>query len=178
MPRDKATRDASNAAYRERNRAAINARTRARIAAAPEKNRERVHAWEAANPERVREYQSRWGKANRDKTRAWNRRQYHANPEKYRASNRRREKLVNDVSRESASHHGEPWTGPQLELAARDDLTAVQVAPMLGRTVAAVRMMRAKLREDPKIIMLAGLDDPADAMTKAGLTFGPVPEVA
>ena len=132
MPRDKATRDASNAAYRERNRAAINARTRARIAAAPEKNRERVHACEAANPERVREYQSRWGKANRDKTRAWNRRQYHANPEKYRASNRRREKLVNDVSRESASHHGEPWTGPQLELAARDDLTAVQVAPMLG----------------------------------------------
>lgn len=49
------------------------------------------------------------------------------------------------------------WTGPELELACRRDLTSPEVARMLGRTVAAVQKMRSKLRDDPRKIALAGV---------------------
>lgn len=49
------------------------------------------------------------------------------------------------------------WTGPELEIAARDDLTVTEAALMLGRTWKAVRVMRSKLRTDPRKIQLAGL---------------------
>lgn len=49
------------------------------------------------------------------------------------------------------------WTGPELELAARADLTALQVANAIGRTVNAVRGARRQLRIDPRKINLAGI---------------------
>ena len=64
---------------------------------------------------------------------------------------------TNAATLDAASRNGHHWTGPELEVAARTDLTARQVATMLGRTMFAVRTQRQKLRNDPKTIRLAGL---------------------
>lgn len=62
----------------------------------------------------------------------------------------------NARSRDTASHHCQEWTGPELEVAAREDLTESEVAHMLGRTVAAVQSARRDLRVDPRKARLAG----------------------
>lgn len=61
---------------------------------------------------------------------------------------------------EKARRRGQQWTGAELEIAARPDLTAKEVALMLGRTFAAVEKMRRKLQADPKTINLAGIARP------------------
>jgi hypothetical protein len=48
------------------------------------------------------------------------------------------------------------WTGPELELCLRQDLTVRQLAEMLGRSFYAVRIMRQKVRKEPKYIIAAG----------------------
>lgn len=50
----------------------------------------------------------------------------------------------------TAVNHGKEWTGPELELLVRDDLTARQVAAMLGRSPMAVGAMRRKVRTGRK----------------------------
>ena len=60
-----------------------------------------------------------------------------------------------------ASNHGKEWTGPELEIVARGDLSAHEVAAMLGRTYAAVQSIRRKLHNDPKTINFAGIDSRA-----------------
>lgn len=45
---------------------------------------------------------------------------------------------------------GQPWTGPELEIAARSDLSAKQAAQMTGRSVNAVYRIRTALRRDPR----------------------------
>lgn len=63
-----------------------------------------------------------------------------------------------------ATNYGKEWTGPELEIAARDDLSARDAAQMLGRTYAAVVNQRRKLRAgDPKKSTLAGLRRPGSA---------------
>lgn len=56
-----------------------------------------------------------------------------------------------------ATRYGAAWTGPELEIAARPDLTAMDAALMLGRTVKAVRHARSRVRNEPKWAMVAGL---------------------
>lgn len=51
---------------------------------------------------------------------------------------------------------GYQWTGPELELASRDDLTHGQVAEKLGRSLAAVKTMRWRLRSEPLLSHIAG----------------------
>lgn len=63
-----------------------------------------------------------------------------------------------EATRPTASRSRQQWTGPELEMAARGDLTARQVALMTGRTYAAVQNMRKRLRDDPKTINLAGIE--------------------
>lgn len=58
---------------------------------------------------------------------------------------------------ETATRRGFVWTGPELELIARDDLSAKEVAVMLGRTYFAVKNMQRKIRDEPKYIKLAGV---------------------
>ena len=66
-------------------------------------------------------------------------------------------KARNDSSLESAHHHFYRWTGPELEIIARHDLTARQCAEMLGRTFAAVQNQRSRLNHaDPKRVILLG----------------------
>jgi len=57
-----------------------------------------------------------------------------------------------------AVKHGQEWTGPELETAARLELSAEAAAILLGRTIYAVRWMRDRLRDDPRKARLAGLD--------------------
>lgn len=49
-----------------------------------------------------------------------------------------------------AANHYKDWTGPELEIAARKDLSASQVAKMLGRTIYAVKTVRIELARDPR----------------------------
>lgn len=63
----------------------------------------------------------------------------------------------NDRSRESARRHGLMWTGPELEVASREDLSAAQVAAMLGRTLRAVQTMRERMRKEPTLQQLASV---------------------
>jgi hypothetical protein len=118
----------------------------------------------------------RWREKDPDRAREASRRYRAEHPEKVKEAARRQKARDNAVTIDSARHHREMWTGPQLEIAAREDLTAKQVAVMTGRTLHAVNNARSRLREDPEIISVAGLDDPADAVTRPGMSFGPVTE--
>lgn len=60
-------------------------------------------------------------------------------------------------SQASASRNGFEWTGPELEIADRRELTAATVAMMLGRTVAAVNSVRSRIdKRDPRTLFLLG----------------------
>lgn len=59
-------------------------------------------------------------------------------------------------SLEQAGNRGKEWTGPELELVARQDLTLNQLAEMLGRSFGAVCTARHKANHDPKFIELLG----------------------
>lgn len=75
------------------------------------------------------------------------------------ANKAQRRKLANWQAEtlEKAKRHSMQWTGPELELASRNDLTVREIALMLGRSYASVHNMRKKLKSDPKTIMVAGL---------------------
>lgn len=60
-------------------------------------------------------------------------------------------------SQDTASRHQQPWTGPELEVVARTDLSAIQKAEMLGRTLWAVRFAIKKVNNRPREQWLAGL---------------------
>lgn len=69
-----------------------------------------------------------------------------------------RDRAVNAEVRQTKAHrNGYQWTGPELEIASRDDLSTAEVAEMIGRTIFAVRQMRHKLKVDPRKINLAGI---------------------
>lgn len=53
----------------------------------------------------------------------------------------------NRQSQESAYRAGLQWTGPELELASRPDLSIGQVAAMLGRSYWSVHTKRSRLKE-------------------------------
>lgn len=67
----------------------------------------------------------------------------------------RNRKQANSLTLDTAHNHGKMWTGPELEIVARDDLSARQVAVMLGRTLYAVKHARQALKDDPRKIKLA-----------------------
>lgn len=70
---------------------------------------------------------------------------------------RRRNAKRNGQTLEQAVRWGREWTGPELELAARTDLTVRQIARMIGRSYYAVSTKRRLLRLDPKTIAVAGI---------------------
>jgi hypothetical protein len=57
---------------------------------------------------------------------------------------------------DQARRHNSQWSGPELELASRTDLSASQVAEMVGRTLWAVQTARRRLRDEPSQQWLAG----------------------
>jgi hypothetical protein len=62
---------------------------------------------------------------------------------------------------DSTKKGGQMWTGPELEIATREDLTIEQAAVKLGRTYRAVQNMRRKCRQDPRKMYLLGVTTPA-----------------
>lgn len=66
------------------------------------------------------------------------------------------QRKANAESLERATRHHAQWTGPEMELAARRDLSATGVAAITGRTMWAVRTMRSRLNREPSLQWLAG----------------------
>ncbi len=77
--------------------------------------------------------------------------------ERHAATKRRDRHRAQNATVDGAGRRGLPWTGPELELVARTDLTVDQVAQMTGRTHYGVEMQRRKLRDDPRKLSLAGV---------------------
>lgn len=79
-----------------------------------------------------------------------------------RADQLRDDERVYKAARQRASlataiRYGQQWTGPEMELVSRDDLTFAEMATMLGRSVAAVGSKRRRiLRGEPVAVRLAG----------------------
>jgi hypothetical protein len=71
--------------------------------------------------------------------------------------NKRHYGRVQAETASAARRHGRVWTGPELEIAARDDLSNKEIALMLGRTYAAVDHARRGIKIDPRKQFLAGL---------------------
>lgn len=67
----------------------------------------------------------------------------------YSLYQQRRLRANNARSQDQAFRKGSDWTGPELETLARRELTAEQIASMVGRTVSAVQTMRAKMILEP-----------------------------
>lgn len=76
-------------------------------------------------------------------SRAWAAR----NPEKVRAG-ARRVQARQAASQVTATRSWAEWTSAELDTVLRDDITAYQMAEMLGRTYGAVRMKRSQLRRE------------------------------
>lgn len=81
---------------------------------------------------------------------------------KYFGHNPRGDAYLVKVQRETkaaAVNAGNEWTGPELELLARKDLTVREVAEMLGRSYQAARTQRTLLNKDPRKTHSAGVAD-------------------
>lgn len=73
-----------------------------------------------------------------------------------RTSSRRR---AQNATADRAVNSGKEWTGPELEVAARVDLTSAEAAVLLGRTVYGVMTVRHRMKFDPRVAYLAGQGD-------------------
>lgn len=76
-------------------------------------------------------------------------------PEPVKRENRLREqrmkhKRLQDITGDRAHHRYQQWTGAELELLERNDLTYQQIATMTGRTYDAVHAAKKRLRLEPK----------------------------
>jgi uncharacterized protein YfaS (alpha-2-macroglobulin family) len=86
--------------------------------------------------------------------------EYRRDPEQYdrlRQDSQRRHAQAQRASLDTATRYGYQWTGPELEIVCRDDLTAAEMAALLGRTVAAVSTKRKRIHQaEPAPSWLAG----------------------
>lgn len=62
---------------------------------------------------------------------------------------------------ERATNHGKQWTGPEMEMVLRGDMSVQQLALALGRTRHAVRYIKRQLIEkhDPRYVNVAGMTE-------------------
>lgn len=79
---------------------------------------------------------------------------------KARAIIRQELKSKNDATAEEATNSWKEWTGPELEIVARDDLTAKQKAKMLKRTMYSVQAASHRIHHDPAWIEGFGVKIP------------------
>lgn len=117
-----------------------NARGRAVRAKKRDEERERSRRWRAENAALNREIQAEWRRRNPGAAQQ--------KLDEYAATTRPR-----------AVHHRQEWTGAQLEIVARNDLSLTEMALMTGRTYVAVKGARRKIEmRDPSIITRLGYD--------------------
>lgn len=115
--------------------------------------------------EAKRTYTSRWLDAHPGKAAEYRRRSL--TPERARQY-RRAQKTRLDAIADRATRRGYEWTGPELEIASRADLSHSEVALMLKRTYAGVVEKRKQLRVDPRAAALAGIERPRAKSTRIG----------
>jgi hypothetical protein len=115
---------------------------------------ERCRAWEHDNYQEQRKAHPPGPESEAAHSRVWRA----ENPEKAaaaRAKGHAAQQRKNAALRDVASRHGQEWTGTDLEMASRADMTAEQVARVIGRTIRSVTSMREELRSsDPRNRML------------------------
>lgn len=78
------------------------------------------------------------------------------NDAKASTKNSRLRTVKNDGTRDHASRHRLRWTGAEMEIATRVDLTAAQAAGILGRTLMAVHSLRQRCAKEPKWRQMLG----------------------
>ena len=132
MARDESVRHGIRYTYRVR---------KCRCDECVEWNRERLRKEREANPGRNAQYQAKFRERNPG-----------AGLEKRQLFARSKAEETRTV----AIRAGQEWTGPEMELVSRDDLTVTEIAKMLGRTYAAVTYRRHALKVDPRAVALAG----------------------
>lgn len=90
-----------------------------------------VDRWRRKNPQAVKAMAARWTKAH---------------PEKAAEQVRKNTVKRQNATIERAHHHQQSWTGSEIELALRDDLSSREVALAIGRTLYAVRNFRHRMK--------------------------------
>lgn len=71
-------------------------------------------------------------------------------------SNQRIVKKLQDATVDTAVNWGKEWTGPELEVLTRTDMTISEMAKALGRTYKGVAGMKRKMNDHPREQWLAG----------------------
>lgn len=93
----------------------------------------------------------------------------HIDPDQYedgiKSSRYRKAADAQQASLQGAVRHYYQWTGAELEVAARRELTAGRVAEITGRTIAAVRSKRKQLYKEPKWQKVIGMKPDGTVLT-------------
>lgn len=106
---------------------------------------------EAVNRERRENYVK-----DAERIRAAKKRNYDQNPEPRRRAAESIRHKAQGATVSAADRSGQQWTGPELELLSRDDLSVHEIARTIRRTFYAVRQMKTRLHIEPKLQNLAG----------------------
>ena len=134
----------------------------------PERARAEARRYREQNPglvdrEAARERNRRWRERHPDRARMLAREnakhRYQKDPERARELGRTAHYRERSETLPTAVNNGKEWTGPEMELVADRSRTAREVALALGRTIGAVKIMRHKLRTDPRKIKVAGIPE-------------------
>lgn len=125
----------------------------------PERARAADRAFKERHPDRVRAWRKRYRQEHyeqeQERQRAWRAQ----NEKTAKTAQRRWMDDVHPAARAGAHHHGHEWTGAELEVADRRDLSAPEVAAKLGRTVHAVYHVRRRIdARDPRTLSKLGYD--------------------
>lgn len=108
------------------------------------------------NPTAHRKAQRAWYARNAEREREARRERYAAAPEEGVDASRRDYLEKKAKTAPLAKNHGKRWTGPELEIAADETRSEVEVALVLGRTAEAVGSVRHRIRTEPLLAHMAG----------------------
>ena len=80
-----------------------------------------------------------------------------ADPARTSAESHARERAIQAQKKIEARNHNKEWTGPELELISRKDLSSGQLATMLGRSLYAIKSQRFLLNKNDLKYEVAGV---------------------
>lgn len=104
----------------------------------------RIQQWAERHPEAVRKTQKEWAARH---------------PEVNRRSSRRQHANMQEKTLPHATRQRQGWTGAQIEVANRRDITAIEAGLMLGRSAKAIYHIRARIdARDPRTLSKLGYD--------------------
>jgi hypothetical protein len=138
--------------YYAENSAAVKARTRAWVAANPERvreyNRDYNREYARANPDRIRKYTAATASRQDPARLAEANRKWHLENREYVTSKKRAQRIEKDrVVNPQAVNQGARWNKAQTKIALDLSLTCVEAALQLGRTRSAIANRRHLARK-------------------------------